>query len=337
MFDELGHLFVEEEVFATELDHASFREHLRRSPVPVAAADAVLFGVPFDGGSVRHYGSNEGPLGIRRAFAEFRTYSAELDRDFRDSLAVADLGNVAVPNGRDYDPVFGAIRKTVGALVEAGKFIVMLGGDHSISFPAVGAFAQQHARPVGLIWIDNHFDTMSPLHGDPFYCGCPLRNIMRTHGDLVRPENVVHIGSRGYGNSAANARNAKELGFSIVGVAEVERRGAAEVMHEAVAVASDGTATFWVSVDIDAADVVYAPGTQCPRPGGLTSRELTTLVREAALAGAGGFDVVEVAPPLDRDNATCLLAAECVLEALGAHAYGRTREAVDLGLVAAPS
>lgn len=333
-FDGIEQLLVDEELFADEPLHASFREKRRRGIAGLKDAQVAIFGVPFDAGTYKHYGVHEGPMGIRRAMEGFRTYSIELGIDFEDVLAVADLGNIAVPNWRDYDETFNRIDRVMRTLLEAGKFPLMLGGDHSISFPAIRAFAEHHAKPVGLIWIDNHYDTMEPFRGDPLFCGCPLRNVLVSVGRLVRPENVVHIGSRGFGNSAASARNARELGFHIVTMSEIDERGPVEVMRRAVEIASDGTEAFYVSVDIDSADVIYAPATQSPRPGGLTSRELMTLVREASAGGASAVDVVEVAPAIDWVGATCLLAAECVLEAIGGYA-SRLSAVAALGAVRA--
>jgi agmatinase len=322
-YAELKRFLVDEELTADEPLHASFREKRLRGVEAAAGADAVIFGVPFDAGTYKRFGVQEGPMGIRRALEGFRTYSIELGIDFQDVLTVADIGNIAVQDWNDYGETFEHIASVMTTLLAHEQMPIMLGGDHSISYPAIRAFAEHHGEPVGVIWIDNHYDTMEPFRGDPLFCGCPLRNVLTSLGGLVRPENVVHIGSRGYGNSASSARNARELGFHIVRMTEVDAHGAAEIMRRAVERASDGTKAFYVTVDIDSADVLYAPATQSPRPGGFTSRELMTLVREASVGGAAAVDVVEVAPAIDPGGVTALLAAECVLEAIGGLAARR--------------
>jgi agmatinase len=322
-YAELAGLLVDEELTAAEPHHASFRETRLRGVDKAGEADVVIFGVPFDAGTYKRFGVQEGPMGIRRALEGFRTYSIELGIDFEDILSVADIGNLDVQNWNDYADTFENIGRVLKTVLSQGQLPIMLGGDHSISYPAIRAFAEHHDAPVGLIWIDNHYDTMEPFRGDPYFCGCPLRNVITSLPDLVRPANVVHIGSRGYGNSASSARNARDLGFHIVPMSEVDAHGPAEVIKRAVELASDGTTAFYVTVDIDSADVLYAPATQSPRPGGLTSRELMTLVREASLGGATAFDVVEVAPAIDPGGVTALLAAECVLEAIGGFAARR--------------
>lgn len=318
--EELRNLLVDDELTAIEPLHASFREKRGRGIDDLDEADAVIFGVPFDAGTYKRFGVYEGPIGIRRALEGFRTYSIELGIDFLELIKVTDIGNVAVQNWNSYDGTFDGIAKVIRAVLGNGAFPLMLGGDHSVTYPAVRAFAEHHGEPVGLIWIDNHYDTMPPFRDDPYFCGCPLRHVITSLPELVRPENIVHIGSRGYGNSATSARNAAELGFHIITMSEVDRMGAAATMETALGLVRDSTASFYVTVDIDSADALYAPATQSPRPGGLTSRELMTLVREASLGGAGALDVVEVAPAIDPGGITSLLAAELVLEALGGYA-----------------
>jgi len=326
-YKELAGLLVDEELTANEPLHASFREKRRRGLDAAAEADVVMFGVPFDAGTYKRFGVQEGPMGIRRALEGFRTYSIELGIDFDDVLTVADIGNLDVQDWNSYTDTFENIGRVMRTLLADGRMPIMLGGDHSISYPAIRAFAEHHAKPIGLIWLDNHYDTMEPFRGDPLFCGCPLRNVITSLPELVRPRNVVHIGSRGFGNSASSARNARELGFHILTIGEMEERGVAATMRHAVELATDGTEAFYVTVDIDSADALYAPATQSPRPGGFTSRELMTLVREASLGGAAAADVVEVAPAIDLGGVTALLAAECVLEVIG----GRAARAVNRG------
>jgi agmatinase len=325
-YAELAGILVDEELTANEPVHASFREKRRRGLGAAAEADVVIFGVPFDAGTYKRFGVQEGPMGIRRALEGFRTYSIELGVDFDEVLTVADIGNLDVQNWNSYTDTFENIGRVIRSVLVDGRMPIMLGGDHSISYPAIRAFAEHHAKPVGLIWLDNHYDTMEPFRGDPLFCGCPLRNVITSRPELVRPQNVVHIGSRGFGNSASSARNARELGFHIITIAEMEEIGVAATMQRAVDLATDGTEAFYVTVDIDSADVLYAPATQSPRPGGFTSRELMTLVREASLGGAAAVDVVEVAPAIDPGGVTALLAAECVLEAIGGAAARKVRE-----------
>jgi len=316
-FTALAPLLVPGDRGAEETVHISFAARRLNTLADATKADIVIFGVPFDGGTHTHVGTDKGPMGVREAFSLFRTYSADLGFDFADVVSVADVGNVAINEWRRYDEMLGGVTALVSAITTAEKVPIMIGGDHSIAYPAVKAFAETTDSPIGLVWIDNHFDAWPPFRGDPLHCGCPLAHLVKSLPEHLAARNVVHIGSRGYGNSAVSARQVAELGVNVVPVSEVERSGAIEVSRRAMELAWDGTAAVYVSMDLDAADLVYAPGTQSSRPGGLTAREMMTLARECALRGARGFDVVECAPQADVSGATAALAAELVLEAIG--------------------
>ena len=94
-------------------------------------------------------------------------------------------------------------------------------------------------------------------------------------------------------------------------------KGPSVVAREAAEIAGNGTDSVYLTFDIDAIDGAYAPGTGVPAPGGMTSREAISLIRELAKVGLGGFDLVEVSPSYDHDGITSRLAVQLILEALG--------------------
>lgn len=285
-------------------------------------ADALIFGVPFDLGTQHHVGTHLGPIGIRQAFSLFRPYSSELGFDFSRVIDVADLGNIAIQDYKVYDETFRRIASVIEWAADNDTVPIMLGGDDSISYPAASAFARKRGQ-IGVIWLDAHYDCAESLRGDQLFCGCPLRNLLTKTDGAIRPENVVHIGTRGYANYLATAEGAKSLGFEIRTVEDVIEKGIRAAIREAVEIAGRGTDGFWVNLDIDVLDSAHGPGTQSPRPGGFSSRELLTMVREASLGGAGGMSLVEVAPPRDIANTTQMTAASAVMEFLGGIAARR--------------
>jgi agmatinase len=302
--------------------HASFRELCPLGVEAAADAEAILVGVPFDVGTNKRFGTYEGPMRIREAFSGFRSFSLELGLDILEHLRVADIGNINVSDWRDYADTFAKLDAVLSWSYAASKLPVVMGGDHSLAYRTIRSFAAAAASDIGLIWIDNHFDCWAPFQGDPFFCGCPLRQSILDEPRLD-PSRVVHIGARGFSNSAASARNAFELGFRWISAEELRRRGVDDVVAEALSIAFAGTGRVYLSVDVDVADVTFAPGTQSPRPGGLASWELMPMVRALGLAGCGGLDVVEVASAPDIANFTALLAAELILEFLGGLAARR--------------
>ncbi len=320
---ELGSILVPSGEVSWDPDHPGFLDLLLPKE-KADQADIVMFGVPFDGGTFRHVGTNEGPLGVRKGFTYFRNYSAELAFNFMDHVRVADLGNIDV-FWNEYVRTFANLDKVVRAIVGGGQMPIMLGGDHSLTYQAVKSICEATGKKLGLVWFDNHLDSMTVYHDDELYCGTPLRNILRDLPDQVKAKNVVHIGSRGFHNSPPMWRNAGELGFHVIGAEEAKSLGMKATVAKALKLAGQGTDAIYCTVDIDVADAVYAPGTQCPRPGGFNSTELCLAVREVAKAGIIGFDLMEVAPHADVADVTVMLAASCVLEAIAATAWRKAK------------
>lgn len=292
-------------------------------PQRVTEADVVLMGVPFDGGTFRHVGANAGPPGIREVLLGYRTYSADLEIDIADYLRIADVGNVDL-HWNSYEDAFRGLDLALRAALSHGQVPVVLGGDHSISYQGLKTFREATGARTGVIWFDNHLDTMDAYHGDRFYCGCPLFYLFEE--GLLDPADVVMIGPRGFTHAKSMWEAARRFGFRIVKVDEVMEKGIAVVMREAIDQATRHSDKLYLTVDIDAADAVYAPGTEVAAPGGLTAREMMYGVRAASLAGAQCMDLAEVAPPVDIGHVTCKLAAELVLGYLAGMA-NRRREA----------
>jgi agmatinase len=316
-YENLQQVLVSGTQIARDPLRTSFADAIDVGLDQVADARAVIFGVPFDLGTQHHVGTYLGPVGVRRAFGQFRPYSVELGIDFIDHIKVADIGNISVQDYKTYEETFERIDAVVSWIAEQDKLPIMIGGDDSVTFPAVRAFARRYEH-MGLLWLDAHFDCAESFRGDTSHCGCPLRNLITRTEGVISPENVVHIGSRSYANYAATSTNARDLGFVIRTAEDVEEHGPRVIIQDALDIVTQGTDAFWLAVDIDVLDAVHAPGTQAPRPGGLTSRELLTMVREAGMRGAAGLSVVEVAPPRDIADMTSTVAAATVMELLGA-------------------
>ena len=204
----------------------------------------------------------------------------------------------------------------VEAVLHAGNFPLVVGGDHSC---AIGTWSGVHHAladkgPIGLIWIDAHMDSHTfattpsgQLHGMPLAC-------LLGHGETaltaidgaeakLRPEHVCLIGVRSF--EAGEAALLHRLGVRVFDMEEVRRRGLAEVFDEALAIVRHGTAGFGVSVDLDALDPEEEPGVGSPVPGGLRRSELAAAL--ARLRGDPAFvamEIVEYNPRRDRKHAT---------------------------------
>jgi arginase len=215
------------------------------------------------------------------------------------------------------------------ALAE-GAFPITLGGDHSIAMGSVAAVAQHHRReeqPVGLLWVDAHTDINTPetspsgnLHGMPLAhllgLGLPALRALAGPRPAVDAQHVAVLGARSV--DAGEREVVRRSGVRVYSMSEIDERGFAACLKEAVARVTSGTAGFHLSFDLDGVDPRYAPGVGTPVPGGLTYREAHLACETAAATGALlGLDMVELNPTLDDRNQTGQLAVELILSALG--------------------
>ncbi len=308
---------------AYDPNHRSFPDFLL-PPERAAEADVALFGIPYAGGTFRLVGTNLGPVGVREGLRYFRTYSTELDIDIDDYIKVVDLGNLDVAYNSQ-EETYKRVSELVKHVLNAGLTSLMLGGDHSISEHAFKTFCKEKGGRTGVIWFDNHLDSMSDYQGDRNYCGCPLYNIVHELGNYVRPENIVHVGSRGFHNSSNMWKNVHEMGVKVIKSDDVQMRGIKDVMDEAISRATQGTDHLYMTFDIDVGEGVFVPGTQCPRPGGLYPWQMLYAVRRVGQAGGDAFDLMEVAPTVDISDVTIMLAASLVLEFLAGKAWRKAQ------------
>lgn len=278
-------------------------------------ADAVVVGMPFDGiATYRGGATRRAPQEIRKFSLLFGGYNFDWDMDTFAHLKVVDCGDVDVAPGHTPES-YERLERRVEQITGLGAVPIMFGGDHGVTYPAVRAVARGTGGPLGVIVFDTHLDLSEHLNGDRLTRASPVKRICEL--PEVDPRRVVMIGIKGPRNVPEWTPLAKSLGMRVIPIGEVEARGMAAVAEEARRIASPDGRPLYVSVDIDAVDPAYAPGTNSPEPGGLTSREIITGVRIACRDGFAGFDVVEVSPDFDsKSGTTSLLAARLATEAL---------------------
>lgn len=294
----------------------------------------AIIGSPMDLGAGRR-GVDMGPSALRLAGLDSRIRAVGYD--------VQDLGNIPVPQpeslntGDDRARYLGAIANTCTRLAEIvskncgeERVPLVLGGDHSIAVGTVAGLSSyyaRHDRKVGLIWIDAHADMNTPetspsgnVHGMPLACCIGVGPRELTHifdyAPKVEPRNVAIIGLRDVDRT--EAPGIREAGVNAFTMRDIDERGLRSVMHDAIAAASNGTAGFHVSFDMDSLDPSEAPGVGTPVRGGLTYREAHLAMEMVGDSGrALGFEFVEVNPVLDQANRTAALGVELVLSGLG--------------------
>jgi arginase len=293
-----------------------------------------IIGVPMDLGAGRR-GVDMGPSAIR--IAGLNQAIAFLGYE------VSDTGNVHVnppeameavnPRAHYLKEIASASQELatrVETALEEGALPVVLGGDHSIalgSAAGVAAYHRKRGERIGIVWLDAHTDANTPesspsgnIHGMPLavllgYGAKELTNIAG-FAPKVLPENTVIIGARSI--DPGERELIKKLNMRVYTMSELDERGMATIIKEAIAIATNGTAGFHLTMDMDFIDPFYAPGVGTPERGGATYREAHLAMEKLAESGrALSVEITEVNPLFDTSNQTATFATELILSALG--------------------
>ena len=250
---------------------------------------------------------------------------------------IVDLGNIPVPAPAELGPdpklrylatisLFCAtVADRVAEAVTAGRIPLILGGDHSLSIGSVAGSAR--GRDIGLIWIDAHGDfntaEISPsgnIHGMSLACltghGHADLTGLAGRDPAINPANVALVGVRDLDPGERQALRAS--GVRCFTMQDVDRRGFAAVMEDAIRIVSQAPDGFHVSFDLDVIDPREAPGVGTPVPGGISYREAHLAMEFIAVSGKMvSIDLVEDNPILDDRNKTALLGVELIQSVFG--------------------
>lgn len=291
----------------------------------LAAADVVVVGAPFDGGTSHRPGTRFGPQAIRQACYLPQDGSRPhlaLRVDALQDLRVVDAGDVEMPPG-EIERALGALEEAVHTVTAAGAVPLVLGGDHSIALPdATGVARHLGYGRVSMIHFDAHADTGDIEFGSLYGHGQPMRRLIES--GALRGDRFLQMGLRGYWPGPETLAWMAEQRMRSYEMTEIGARGLDECLDEAFGIAMDECDAVFLSVDIDVCDPGHAPGTGTPEPGGLSSRQLLDAVRRICRElPVAGIDVVEVSPPYDHAEITAYLANRVCLEALSGLAARR--------------
>ncbi|HEY7401555.1 MAG TPA: agmatinase [Actinomycetota bacterium] len=296
-----------------KLPWATDDESLRAS-----GADVAIVGAPLDDAVSSRPGARFGPRAIRMAPTTWSTgwaWSIQLEREPYANLKVVDAGDAPVVPAR-LARGLRVIHEKVFRVAQSGAIPIVLGGDHSITYPSAAAVARHvHPRRVGIVHFDAHADTGEDQWGSLVGHGTPMRRLIEE--GWVDARNFVQIGLRGYWPDKETFAWMREQGMRWHAMVEIEERGSEAVVADAIEEALDGPDCVYLSVDIDVVDPGMAPGTGTPEAGGMLARELLRAVRQiVGKVDLVGMDVVEVSPPYDHAELTAILAHRVVMEAI---------------------
>lgn len=282
------------------------------------AADVVVAGIPYDGSAVYRKGAAIGPRTIRQLSAALPPVT-EAGR-LLSGLRVNDIGDLDA--GRDIETGWMKPMERLAA-IPPEKFLTVLGGDHCTAISTLAAQVRRHPG-LHVLWVDAHPDLCDFSRGGHWTCGCALRRALEASG--IEPNRVVIAGGRDY--------DPEELDFIAAnGVLLVPTVDLADDLPRAAARIAERLAgqKVHVSFDIDVLDPAFAPGTEIPSAGGLTTRQALSMLKTATRgAELVGLDVVEVSPPVDNEDITTFAALKLIFEVWGMVKVAREAEITEI-------
>ncbi|MFM8563636.1 MAG: agmatinase [Acidimicrobiia bacterium] len=286
----------------------------------------AIVGAPFDIATTNRPGSRFGPRAIRSQPYEPGTYHMDLGIEIFDWLEVVDFGDAYCPHA-DTATSHANIKARVSEVASRGIVPIVLGGDHSITWPAATAVAEAKGfGKVGMVHFDAHADTANIIDGNLASHGTPMRRLIES-GAIPGP-NFVQVGLRGYWPPKDVFDWMGEQGMRWHTMDEIWNRGFKAVMDDAVREALAAADHLYISIDVDSLDPAFAPGTGTPEPGGILSVDLLRMVRTLCLEhDVVGVDIVEVAPAYDVSELTVNVAHRLAFECLAGMA-ARRRDAI---------
>lgn len=266
--------------------------------------DVVVVGLPYDGSAVYRRGAAQAPARLRELSKALPPVTEKASRML---MGVRDIGDLDL--GPAVELAWQGVADAL-AEVPASSFLTVLGGDHCTAIATLAAQARRHPD-VAVAFIDAHPDLNDTSRGGRWTCGCALRRAIEVAA--LQPSSVAFAGLRDF--------DYEEVEFA-------ERSGMLTLTCAQVAsdpVAAGRELATWsagrpvhVSFDIDVLDPAFAPGTEIPSAGGLSTREALDMLSGLAQGSRlVGLDVTEVSPPLDPTDITAFAALKIIFELWG--------------------
>ena len=257
-------------------------------------AKFVIVGAPFDKTTSYRSGTRFAPTTVREASQTFEKENFEHGTTF-DEIPVHDAGDLYEEG--TVDEMVEAIYEEAKRIVDAKKFPMFIGGEHSITPPIVKALGE-----ISVITIDAHLDFRDQYQGLKNSHACAHRRIL----DHVGKGNAFAFGVRSI--SADEEVDSSLYADSF----RIHKQGAEKVFDEMLSKLK--RRPIYLSLDIDGIDPAYAPGTGTPEPFGVTPWDVRYIINKIG-DRLVGFDVVEISPPYDNGN-TSVLGARMMREVM---------------------
>jgi agmatinase len=251
-------------------------------------------------------GTDQGPKAMRYAFENSEVFKRE-----GKTILICPMRNNYL-NKKILDLGFTSRNDLYSLICElvTNKIIpVVIGGDHSVTSIAIDAISATLGK-IGLVYFDAHPDFVSSKTD---YYGSVITDSL----DRLEEDNVTFVGTRAA--ELEEVENINRSGFQVVTPLDILEEGINKIIDK---ICKRNTAKKYVSIDLDCLDPAYAPGVSVPTPCGLTSVELTCLVKHAVSTGIVGMDIVELCPKYDMNDITASLAARLLSESVASMRSG---------------
>lgn len=285
--------------------------------------DVAIVGAPWDDGTTYRPGARFGPRAVRVANYQPPEWHLDLQIAPFAILNVIDYGDAVCYPGLT-EQAHKAIRARVSEVASRRIVPMVIGGDHSITYPSATAVADAYGHGnVAMLHFDAHADTGNSSWGNLASHATPMRRLIES--GAIPGRNFVQLGLRGYWPDQETFAWMRDQGMRWHLMTELIERGVDTVLEQAIREALDGAEFVYLSVDIDVLDPGFAPGTGTPEPGGMQPADLLRAIRNIGLrTKLIAMDVVEVSPPFDHAEITAQNANRCILDAISALAVKKS-------------
>jgi agmatinase len=273
--------------------------YMSKSPLIISPNDenkpvAIVFGIPFDSTHSYKPGARFGPDAIRNAFNNIEIFHPHLGVDL-ESVNIEDLGNTK--QTADVNEMTNMVSKLTGELVKKNKLLVILGGEHSLTYATYTSFP----KDTGYIVFDAHYDLRNEYADVRLSHAAYLRRIVEKQG----AENIIHVGARAFVKEELAFLNDNHI--KTISDENIRNGAGPKLIKDALSVFNK----VYVSVDLDVLDPAFAPGVGTPEAVGVTSREMFDMILSMDGCKISCVDIVEMNPTYDN-GATASLAAKMI-------------------------
>lgn len=249
--------------------------------------DVGILGIPLDCGTSNRSGARFGPRQIRSESCLLRPCNASTGDEPFANLQIGDLGDVPITIYNILEAVKD-IKNFLTKVLTDGCTPLTMGGDHTITYPILQAMKEKYG-PVGLVHVDAHADVNDTMMGCKIAHGTTFRRAVEE--GLLDLRRVVQIGLRGTSYTPTDFQWSVDQGFRIVLAEECWHSSLTPLMEDIRR--QMGKAPIYVSLDIDALDPAFAPGTGTPEIAGLTTIQMLEVIRGLKGLNIVGGDLVE--------------------------------------------